>query len=170
MVSGAGALASTFNETSLPSGDFPNTAPGYLLPFGTTTVIGQVNVEVGDIADFFEFQGLTPGSDILVSGITTDFDFDGLFMAAYTSGGTFLSGESLEGGSAFLTGLAPGDGKLVIEVAPFPGAEGLPCESCYGDYQVSVSNIPEPSAMAGTGLAMAAGALAWRRKRAKERN
>ena len=170
MVSGTGAMASTFNETSLPSGDFPNAMPAYLLPVGTTTVIGQVHVETADVADFFEFQGLQPGGDILVSGITTDFNFDGLFMSAFTSNGTFLSGESLEGGSAALTGQIPSDGKLVIEVAPFTGVEGGSCESCYGDYQVSVSNIPEPSALAGTGLAMAAGAFAWRRKRLKGRS
>lgn len=168
MVSGAGAMASTINESSIPGGDFPNNGPGYLLPIGTNVVTGQVHVEAGDTADFFEFQGLTPNSLLQVTAIT-DFPYDGLFVAAYTSNGTYLQGESLEGGTAILKGPVPANGDLVIEVAPFTGVGGAPCENCYGSYQVSLASVPEPSALAGTGLAIGAGVLAWRRRRRTEK-
>jgi hypothetical protein len=153
---GASALAGTVTETS----DFPNFGNGTLLPVGTNVVNGTVggflpNEGPADPADWFEFTGLTPGNSFQLTGSSEFGNQIHLFM----DGGTPIVSGFLEGGS--LGGIVPGDGKLVVDVI---GGEN----SLTSLYTVSLSTsaaVPEPSTLGGTGLALAAGALAWSRKR-----
>ena len=55
--------------TPAPS-EFPNTSPGYLLPVGTTGVngvVGCAECEGGEETNWFEFQGLLPGSSFTIT-------------------------------------------------------------------------------------------------------
>jgi hypothetical protein len=158
---GASALAGTINEV----GDFPNSGNGTLLPVGTDVVNGSIGgfpfEGPLDTADWFEFQGLTSGNSFHLTGAYNPLGAEaGASLQLFTDGGTPLGNGTLESGGAILNGIVPGDGKLVVEI--------LGSSQTSNGYTVSLSTssaVPEPSTLGGTGLALAAGALAWSRKR-----
>jgi hypothetical protein len=140
---------------------------GYLLPLGTTVVNGTVGGNLPneggiDTADWFEFQGLTGGNFFSVTGVFNPLGVEagGRFFV-FNDTGTQLASGSLEGGGQTLNGFVPGDGNLVVEVT----------SSNQAGYSISLATgaagVPEPATLGGTGLALAAGALAWTRRRKK---
>src|SRR5437763_1697086 len=71
---GGVASAATITEGTLPApSDFPNTGNGYIVPLGTTDVIGQLTPSGFSDNDWFEFEGLLPGSPFVL-----DYTFDGI--------------------------------------------------------------------------------------------
>jgi hypothetical protein len=188
---GSTAVAGTVN---LPNSDFPNSPTGVLLPVGTTTVTGfagELPSEGGFLnEDWFEFQGLTPGSSYTLSAQYLPLNAEaGLFMNVFTNSlQPILLNESLEGSGGTLNGFVPSDGFLDVEITTERGGEGgcgsrpaLSCDSLPrigqfrpaletgsleggANYQVTLSQVPEPGTLATAGLALA-GALAWARKR-----
>jgi len=173
---GSSAMAGTVTE---PMSAFPNSTPGYLLPVGTTIVNGFAGLKPGEgglaTTEWFEFQGLTPGSSFTM---TADYNpqgrrgesgngESGLRLNVFTDSQTPLfTNQSLEVAccghtGASVTGTVPGDGFLDVEITagPQPGSF----------YQVALaaeagSAVPEPGTLAPVGLVLA-GALAWSRKR-----
>jgi len=145
--------------------EFPVSAPGYILPVGTTEVIGTLNgcseCGVGEDVNWFEFQGLLPSAS---------FDFSPCCEGEGTSYSVFnttmdnLGNCNLEAGCDVI-GAVPTNGKLVVRVVAECGECGTQ------NYQLSLTSAlapgtPEPSTLATAGLALA-GALAWRRKRTR---
>jgi MYXO-CTERM domain-containing protein len=156
------ASAATITEGTSPAPiDFPNTSNGFLLPVGTTSVIGLLAGE-GDPADWFQFQSLLPGGSYSVHGFyNPSGQEDGLRFALFNSSGTQLGSiGSLEIGGDVLTGTIPNNGVLVAEV--FGGSNGI--------YELDLTaqlgsvSTPEPATVATTGLALA-GLLEARRRR-----
>ena len=151
---GVGLQAGTINETT----DFPNFPDGTLLPLGTTVVNGNVNCLVDDCEDWFEFQGLLPGS-----AFTLVVDQPGFFFyggsAAFETNGNFIDGAGFEEGLAILGGIVPADGRVRVVV-------GNDFEEGGGAYSATLTadTVPEPATLAPAALALA-GALAWRRKK-----
>jgi MYXO-CTERM domain-containing protein len=179
---GSTALAGTVN---LPNSDFGNTTPGVLLPTGTTLVnafVGELASEQGFLnPEWFEFQGLTPGATYNLSAVYSPFGprgesgngETGVRMNVFTNSQTPLfTNLSLEGPGlqAAVSGLVPSDGFLDIEITGNRGSNTeLAARGSFYQVGLSVegSTTPEPATFAqmGAGLAVAAGALAWRRKR-----
>jgi hypothetical protein len=172
MVSATGAMATTFNESSAPGGVFPNTGPGFALPVGTTIVNGSLFGE--NVYNFFEFTGL-PAGELAVFGSTSPGGQFGDTFSVFTSGLSLLTEGALPTALGFLDGgVVPPDGDLVIGV-------GSHTETA-SNYTIEIEvvpthtespglpGVPEPSGLLGTGLAVAAGALAWRRRRAGSPN
>lgn len=112
----AGANTVLIVEGTAPApADFPNVAPGYLLPLGTNTVDGQLNAS-SDQIDFFEFQGLAPGHNFSIHSQYNPLNQEkSMKMFVFTSTGTLLGSATLEGSGATVSGTIPGDGKLVVE-------------------------------------------------------
>ena len=180
---GSSGMAST---VTLPTSDFPNSAPGILLPVGTTAVNGFAGQEPGEAGeaspDWFEFQGLTPGSSYTLLGVYNPLGrFEesgngesGLRMSVFTSSNTALFTDlSLETANGVNTGAqamgsVPSDGKLDVEIFQRLEVFEVPVEegSRGSYYQVTLTQgaIPEPGTVATMGLGLA-GALAWRRRR-----
>jgi hypothetical protein len=173
VVCGSAAVAGTITEGTSPApSDFPNTAPGYLLPVGTTLVTGST---VEESADFFEFQGLQPGSTYTISASFGVLEEEaGMFMQVSNSSNSPLgSAASLEGTSpsgshAVRTGTVPSDGKVVVEIAN-------DSESGGGAYQVALSSTPAtpsstPAPATAGEVVMGLGALRllWPRLRKKQ--
>jgi hypothetical protein len=157
------ATASTIIQGVPPApAEFPTNFPGYLLPLGTTQVIGTlpgcIDCEgAGEQPAWFEVQGLVSSSPFTV---TSCCENDAFYEVLDSSGG-FLGVSDFESG-ATLNGTVPTDGNLVFLV-------GEECGNCSSpqSYEVTLSDtasVPEPSTLAMAGLALA-GALAWRRKR-----
>ena len=164
-LTGAAAIATA--DTIITQGvspapaQFPHSAPGYLLPVGTTQVNGlfaACTECAGQDTAWFEFQGLLPGSHFTT---TSCCENDSIY-AIFNSSQDFLGSSNFEQGLN-TSGTVPTDGKLVVVVAD-------ECGSCsMQNYQVNLDaqlNTPEPSTLATVGLALA-GALAWRRKRTR---
>jgi hypothetical protein len=123
-------------SVTLPNTDFPNSAPGVLLPVGTTVVNGFAGIlpgETGFIApDWFEFQGLTPGANFTMTAEYNPFGFrgesgngeSGLRFSLFTNSGTPLfTNQSLETANGmqagvFVQGIVPSDGFLDVEIFP----------------------------------------------------
>ena len=182
---GATAMAGTIVTEGTPPGTapyFPTSPNGYLLPVGTTEVVGILGELPGETGDFtnkswFEFQGLTPGGSYTITGLTEAGDTLGLkFLDDSGTPGMQLAGSPLDlgesaGGTAFSSLSAPADGKLVVEM--FSGLEGggEPFQVNLTQNPVEMgpveggSTVPEPSTIAGVGLGLGAFTLAWRRKR-----
>lgn len=177
---GATATAGTITEGTAPApanfGNTFNTAS--LLPVGTTQVFGFLGPfdEGGgaNLSDWFELQGLTPGATYLLDGSNQTESEGALKFSVFNSSDVQLSGPtSMEGGGFIprdaVSIVAPLDGILVVnttQIGP-TGEEG----GAVGQYEVALSTnqtstVPEPSTMAGVGLAAAA-MLAWRRRRSK---
>jgi hypothetical protein len=180
---GSTALAGTIN---LPNSDFGNSSPGVLLPTGTTLVnafVGDLASEQGDLnPEWFEFQGLTPGATYNLSAVydplgprgTSGNGENGVRMNVFTNSQTPLfTNLSLEGngGEAAVSGVVPSDGFLDIEITGERAFSNTELAGRGSFYQVGLSvegsTTPEPATFAqmGAGLAVAAGALMWRRKR-----
>jgi hypothetical protein len=130
MLPASAALAQSVTEGTSPApGDFPDTFPGYVLPVGTTSVSGIASgVEgVGD-NDYFEFQGLQPGTAYDIKATFNPLGFEGgLDAFVYNSSGTQLATHSMEGPGANFVLVAPADGKLDVRVEQTNSFEsGLP--------------------------------------------
>ena len=139
---------------------FPTSAPGYLLPVGTTEVTGAVcNSECGEDTNWFEFQGLLPASSFTIS--PTSAGGEGGSYQVFNTALDFLGGCGFESGCN-VTDIVPANGKLEVET--------LACECGIQPYQLnltaSLASTPEPSTLPTVGLALA-GALAWRRRRTR---
>jgi hypothetical protein len=144
----ASAVAGTIFEGVAPApSDFPNFPNGYALPGGTTLVIGDNS---GGDADYFEFFGLGAGTFMLIGEGSGSF-----FLDVFSDSGSFITE-----GFFSSSGTIPNDGKLVVGV--------FAAEEIGGSYAISLATqpaVPEPATFGGVGVALAAGALAWRRKR-----
>jgi hypothetical protein len=167
-------MAGTITEGTSPApADFPNSGPGYLLPVGTTVVIGTLT-QTTDINDWFEFQDLTAGTTFSLLGKynplhqekQTSFLVYNSSSSSVGVGNAGVGHATLEGQGQIVTGTVPSDGILEVDVqGSRSGSAGYEI-----DLTASIGNAspaPEPSTMLGTGLALA-GALAWRRKRKHE--
>ena len=159
--SGAVANASTIIEGVLPAPtDFPNTAPGFLLPVGTTLVEGGLGPSDG--SDWFEFQSLQGGGSFSeLATYAVDSPEAGFQVAIYSTALDLLNIGTLEGSGQVLSGTIPGNGELLVNINSESGRS-------FG-YDVSLTappGAPEPSTLAGAGLALAT-ALAWRRRRTR---
>jgi hypothetical protein len=171
----AAGSAAIAGPITLPNSDFPNTAPGVLLPAGTTVVnafAGGLPAEAGNLSpEWFEFQGLTPGSGFTLTAVYNPLGRrsgsgngeSGMRMNIFDSIGegivTNVSLELNQNNTAI--GNVPGDGLLDVEMtAGSPGS----------NYQVTLGGggvgVPEPGTLGVVGLGLA-GALAWSRKRRK---
>ena len=172
---GSAAMAATITEGVAPApADFPNTAPGYLLPVGTTSVVGSTSIDLSDPADFFEFQGLTPGSTYTINAyFGTLGEESGLRMQVSNSSGTALGPQAtLEGTSpssshhAVQSGTVPGDGKVVVDIST------LDIEGLGGAYEVdlttSVPTTPAPGTYGEVVVGLGALTLLWSRLRKKD--
>jgi PEP-CTERM motif len=162
---GGAASASVITEGTPPApSDFPNSFPGYSLPFGTNVVIGTLSPRTD--VDWFEFVDLEVGSAFSLFGQyygtpteagTQFYTFDSSQNPVGT--GREVGQSSLEGSVPTpISGYVPSDGNLFVEVS------GDRFSSAIG-YELTFIYTPEPGTLACTGLALA-GALAWRRKRA----
>jgi hypothetical protein len=179
----AGAITVTEGQGGAPT-DFPDSPNGYLLPLGTTVVNGAVGpgqgVEGGfDPADFFEFQGLTPGSTATFTGVFVPLGNEaGIFYTVFNDIGTVLAVGSFEtccdennGNTNSIT--VPGDGNVVFEAYSRRSGEegGGGGHNGTAAYQVTLNaeaaTTPEPAALGLTGLGLGAVALGWRRKRSR---
>jgi hypothetical protein len=134
-----------------------------VLPIGATQVNGNLGGLVEgftfDDTDWFEFQGLVPGTHFILTGIIHNLEggLAGFVASTSDSPGTFLGASSLEDGlTSSFGGTVPADGKIDVNI----GVEN----SGNMNYTVTLTTTPEPSLLAPAGLALA-GALAWRRKR-----
>ena len=139
---------------------FPTSAPGYLLPLGTTRVNGTFcEGECGGAEDvnFFEYQGLLPASTFVISPSSTESEGG---YQVFNSIQDNLGGCDFESGCQ-VSSAVPANGKLVIETFAECGECGTVT------YQInltaSLAPTPEPSTLPAVGLALA-GALAWRRR------
>jgi hypothetical protein len=193
VVCGSGAVAGTVTE---PLTAFPNSSPGILLPTGTTLVNGFIGFKPAEAGfagtDWFEFQGLTPGSSYTLTaaynplgsrtisgngesgteGVSGRLPVD---VSLFNSAQTLLATHSIENAGASLSGIVPGDGLLDVEITGpsysyegnFEGKGGSFYQVAFtGETGSSGSSTPEPGTLAPVGLALA-GALAWSRKRRK---
>jgi hypothetical protein len=159
--SGAVANASTIIEGVLPApNDFPNTAPGFLLPVGTNLVEGSLGPS--DASDWFEFQSLQGGGSFSeLATYAVHGQEAGFQVAIYNTDMTLLKIGTLEGSGTLLTGTIPSNGDLLVNINSEAGRSV--------GYNVSLTaplGTPEPSTLAGAGLALAT-ALAWRRRRTR---
>ncbi len=163
LTAGAGGVASATTvivvEGSIPGGDFANSSPGYVLPFGTNEIQGTLT-NTTDTKDWFEFDNLFPGEAFSLHGVYTPLHQEkGVTFQVFSHGSQFGT-SSLEGQGRPINGTTPEDGTIVVQVQF--------AQSGVAHYQFTLTDdylIPEPSTGAGAGLALA-GALAWRRKRA----
>lgn len=136
---GTSGLASTVTLTE----GAQETPLGALLPTGTTIVDGFIagGVEGAPSADWFEFQGLTPGSSYTLTGMydplgRRDMSGNGetgLRMGVFTDTLTPLfphqSLETADGGTgAQFMGTIPSDGNLEVEIYT-RGMEGAPSDT-----------------------------------------
>lgn len=163
---GVMANSTTITEGTSPApADFPNSAPGYLLSVGTTTVHGTVT-SLTDTEDWFEFQGLQKGQAFSLQA--TGEGESGLSVFVYNSSNVSLGQQSLEEGGATVTGTIPADGKLIVEmvVASERGSEpyAVGLTAPLAPQSVPASS-PLSLSVLGLGLALSGG-LAWRSKRA----
>jgi hypothetical protein len=190
---GSSAWASTVTLTE----GAQETAPGALLPTGTNIVDGFIvrGVEGAGSADWFEFQGLTPGSNYTLTGaydplgprMTSANGETGLRMSVFTDTLTPLfTDQSLESAGASVMGTIPSDGNLEVEIytrgvegvtasavlRSFANVEGSVEGGQFGSsYQVQLIQTAEvgstvPEPANLTTAGLAlAGALAWSRKR-----
>jgi hypothetical protein len=167
---GAIAQAGTlYTETT----DFSdNPATPFLLPLGTSQVIGSVGGP--DDADFFEFQQLVGGSPFTIVAQNTTADATTVIeiltdAAVVLIGPSFLNGTTLE----TFTGTVPVDGNLVVgigaEEAESGGQnpQGGPISSGQNPAVFySVTLAPEPGTLAILGLGLG-GLLFYQRTRSK---
>lgn len=160
---GIANAASIITEGIAPApAEFPITAPGYLLPVGTTEVIGALSdcSECGgEDTNWFEFQGLLPSSSFTFTACCENDAFYSVFDTSLN----FLGGGDFERAIS-VTGAVPTNGDLVINVATECGECGI--QNYQLTLNASQAAAPEPSTLATAGLALA-GALAWRRKRTR---
>ncbi len=170
------AIAGTIVEGTPPAPvDFPDTFPGYLLPVGTTTVLGSLSSD--DLADWFTFQGLTGSFSVNAFWPAGAIEQYMRYAVFDTSGSQLASGtlEVLGGVKPPLTGTVPADGEIVVGVyhpyvGSFEGFSQAGVGALEGSsppsvgYQVDVTT-PEPTSLALLSLP-AAGLLAWRRRKA----
>jgi hypothetical protein len=160
--SGAVANASTIIEGVLPApSDFPNSAPGFLLPVGTTLVEGFLGASDG--SDWFEFQSLQGGGSFSeLATYAVHGQEAGFQVVIYSTEMSMLAIGTLEGAGHLLTGTIPSNGDLLVNINSESGRNV--------GYDVSLTaplgTAPEPSTLAGAGLALAT-ALAWRRRRTR---
>ena len=189
VVCGSSAVGGT---VTLQNSDFPNTSPGISLAVGTTIVDGFIGVqpsEAGFIGtEWFEFQGLTPGSSYTFTAnylpvpprSESGNGESGVTVNLFTnSQSPLFTNQSIEGSftgdlGVTLNGIVPSDGFLDVEVVSNqPGEDGGNFAATGGsNFQVTLAaetgsastGAPEPGTMATVGLALA-GALAWSRKR-----
>jgi len=116
---GGVAGASTITEGTPPApAQFPGSFPGFVLPVGTTTVLGTIPQAT---EEWFEFQGLQPGQAYSVHGSVTANE-EGTRLFVYNSSDTLIAGgpgglgfHIGEFGGATAAGTIPSDGKLILE-------------------------------------------------------
>ena len=140
--------------------DFTGASPGDLLPVGTNIVQGTKLSQADD--DWFEFQGLVPGSPFSLTAFFVPSGAEvGLRVNLFDTSNNSLGTGSLEGGGAALVGTVPGDGRIRTQIA------SCNCFNDTGAYEVDLTasaDVPEPATLGTVGLALAGG-LAWRRRR-----
>jgi hypothetical protein len=114
--SGAVANAATIIEGTLPApNDFPNTAPGFLLPVATNLVEGSLGVS--DPSDWFEFQSLQGGGSFSeLATYAVHGQEAGLQVVIYNTAMARLAIGTLEGSGTLLTGTIPGNGDLLVNI------------------------------------------------------
>jgi hypothetical protein len=160
-----GASASTIlivEGTSPAPADFPNSSPGYLLPYGTNEIQGTLT-NTTDTKDFFEFLYLVPGTGFSLHGVYTPLHQEkGVTFQVFTTAGSQFGTSSLEGQGRPINGTVPGNGEMIVEVQF--------AQSGVAHYQFTLAAelgpAPEPAPILATTLGLGlAGALAWRRKR-----
>lgn len=184
---GTAAMASTFNETSVPGLDFPGSPLGTLLPAGTTTVLGRLVTQLD--TDWFQFQGLAAGTPFSLHGHygTGSLVERAINYNVFNSSLGYLGGGFLEGGGSTVNGTVPTDGKLIVNLFPgtaigsveffeqgpvqfeqgtVQGFLGQDTISFAVDLTADTRQIPEPSSLAVMAPVLA-GAFAWRRRKAK---
>ena len=154
------AAANTIIEGTPPApANFGNASPGYVMNPGVDQVQG-VFTPGTDPTDFFEFTGLLPGSPYTITTTVANGSLAGTVEALQSDGVTVLNGPTAFNGSPIIfTGSVPGDEKIVIDMVATEGTTS--------GYTVNMSAqlaTPEPSTLAGVGLALA-GALARRRRK-----
>jgi hypothetical protein len=165
---GAGSVASgetmlLVEGTSPAPSDFPNSTPGYLLPFGTNLVQGQLHSASGDNDDFFEFQGLFAGHSFSLLGTYNPLGQERqVSFQAFDSQGTSLGIATLEGEGGLVSGTIPNDGEIIVDVSF--SSQGSPTWQMSLGAEVAT---PEPTPILGVALGLA-GAVAWRRRRAMQ--
>jgi hypothetical protein len=156
------AMATTVTE---PPSFGTTFATATALPAGTTMVEGGVTMTGGDLNDYFEFEGLVPGTGFDFTASTTS---SGLSLNLLNSADAALP--SSTDPYTFTTSLpasvdvtAPSDGIIVFDVVS-PGGEGL------RSYTIAVNTatfVPEPGTLGAMGLGLAAGAALTRRRKKK---
>ena len=158
------ALASSLTEGAggAPA-DFPNSGPGYLLPFGTDTIFGTKLNQLDQ--DWFEFQGLLAGSSFSLKAFFVPSGTEiGLRSNLFDTSNNLLGSGTLEQGRSGtpITGIVPVDGNIVADIF------SCNCLNPSGGYEVQLTAqataTPEPSTLGTLALGLA-GALAWRRRR-----
>jgi hypothetical protein len=146
--------------TSPAPSDFPNSSPGYLLPYGTNEIQGSLTGTL-DTKDWFEFENLIGGQGFSLHGVYTPLHQEkGVTFQVFNSSNVQFGNSSLEGQGRPINGTVPGDGELIVEVQ-FAQA-GNP----HYQFTLAAEYVPEPAPVLGTTLGLGLmGALAWRRKR-----
>jgi hypothetical protein len=158
----AGATTVTGGQNGVPTGFGDIFANAYVLPAGTTEVIGTIGAEQ---TDWFEFQDLPVGSftvDVASSGTINGELGNDIHGKVYDSTHTLINGNTAGfGGSLSLTGTTPGDGEIVISLQ----SEG----NSNFDAQLTspqLSAAPEPETWTlMIGGALATGAMLRRKRR-----
>jgi hypothetical protein len=162
-----GASAATIlilEGTSPAPSDFPDTAPGYILPVGTNLVQGQLHSASSDNEDFLEFQGLAGGLSFSLLGTYNPLGQEThVSYQAFNSQGTSLGIVTLEGEGGLVSGTIPNDCKIIVDVS-FSSQGSLTWQMAL---RAEVAQAPEPAPFLGAALGFS-GALAWRRKRAAQ--
>jgi hypothetical protein len=166
---GVTATAGTITEGTPPApADFGSTfGTATLLPVGTTQVFGFLGPlgEGGDPNDWFEFQGLAPGTSFSIIGNNTTHNEASFQFSVFNSSDSLLTGPTaMEFGGDPAGGTVPSNGILVVNTHEYEHFDG----PTVGEYEVTLtaetSSTPEPGTIATVGLGAAA-LLAWRRKR-----
>jgi hypothetical protein len=151
-LAGVSAKAVTITEPPELSHAFPGTVFNVGTD-GVDVVNGQLGA-VGDTDDYIQLTGLLGNAGFTLTGNAQA----GLAqMAVFSSSNSQIVGLTFM--PATVSGTVPGDGILVLQAHDFEVA---------GNYSLTLTaapaTAPEPSTVAGVGLALA-GALAWRRRK-----